>query len=119
MLQEIKIDAPNVVGAKISGKLNKDDINKIINSIKEKLKTQDKINVYVELETFEGISFEGLLDDFKFALPNITKFKKKAVVSDKQWVENWINFANKLFPFAEVKQFSFKEKDKALEWIKN
>jgi len=46
-------------------------------------------------------------------------FDKKAVVTDKTWMKKITPLINKLFPNIEVKCFSFKDKNEAVEWVKS
>ena len=81
MIELIDIPSPRAVGAKISGKIEKSDLDQIIAAIEKKLQKVDKLGIYVELESFGGISFDALAEDVKFGLANLNRFDKKAVVS--------------------------------------
>ena len=117
MIQLLPMPIAKVVGVRISGKMEKADIEQVAKTIEAKLAAHDKVSIYAEIESFEGISFEGLVADIKFALPHLHDFDKKAIVSEKRWIEHLVAIGDKLFPSAEVRHFSFDERDEALRWV--
>ena len=68
------------------------------------------------MESFEGISIEAFFKDLKFAIKNFRKFDKKAVVTDKAWMQKLGNFSDKLFSSMEIKVFPFEETEEARNW---
>ena len=117
MIELVPIPATNVIGVRIVGKMEKADIDKTTQEIEKKLTVHDKVNIYAEIESFEGITIEALVADVKFAFPHLRDFNKKAVVSEKPWIENLVAIGDKLFPSVEVRHFSFDQKDEALQWV--
>ena len=59
------------------------------------------------------------MEDIRFAFPHLRNFEKKAVVSEKGWVEKLIDIGDKLFPSIEVRHFSFDQKDEAIKWVQS
>ena len=113
----VQIEADNVIGIKIDGKIVKPDLEKVFTVVEEKLATHPKLRIYVEVESFEGISLDALIADLKFALPKMNKFERKAVVSDQGWMKPIIEVGDKLFPSIDVKLFTRAERDAALAWV--
>ncbi len=116
MLELIAIQAKNVVGIRISGKIEKADIEKVKKEVEARLAVFRKLRVYVELESFGGISLEALVADLKWAFPHLKNFEKKAVVSEKGWIGKLVGVGNLLVPGIEVRHFTFEEKREALAW---
>ena len=116
-MMEIVEIAPKVLGLKIHGKIREEDMKKMISVCEEKMKTEERIAVYVEVVEMGGITFDALLEDLKFALPNLKRFYKKAVVSDSKWHEPLTKIGDKLFPSIEIRHFSPEHKKDALEWV--
>ena len=119
MIELIELQSQNVVGVRVSGKIDKTDIEKTTKAIEDKLAAVDRLRIYVELESFGGISIEALVEDIRFAFPHLRNFEKKAVVSEKGWVEKLIDIGDKLFPSIEVRHFSFDQKDEAIKWVQS
>jgi hypothetical protein len=117
MIELIPIESQKVVGIRINGKIEKADMEKITRDIDEKLKSQEKLRIYVELESFGGISFEAFIEDIKLGFSHLREFEKKAVVSDKAWVARLADWGGQLIPSMEVKHFTFEEREKALDWV--
>ena len=117
MIKIIDFDKKKILSVAISGKISADDIENISKIAKEKFKNADKLSIYVEMESFEGISLGAFFKDLKFGLKNIGKFDKKAVVTDKAWVNKLGEFSDKLFGSIEIRCFPFEEKDAAKEWV--
>ncbi len=119
MLEIIDIGAENVLACKIDGKLELDDIERLKTRVGEILADHEKVRVYVEVESFDGISFSALWEDLKMSFGNLTKLSHKAVVSDKKWKDNMAKIADKISPCIELKQYPLEDRDAAIEWIKS
>lgn len=117
MIELIEI-APKVLGLKILGKIREEDMHNMIAVCEKKMESAERIAVYVEVVEMGGISFNALVEDLKFALPNLKRFSKKAVVSDSKWHEPLIKIGDKLFPSIEVRHFTPEQREDALEWVK-
>ncbi len=119
MIELIDTNSPRAVALKICGKIEKSDIDAVINAVEKKLEHSEKLGVYVELESFGGISIDALVEDLMFGIPNVKHFDKKAVVSDKNWMEKLVEVGDKFFPSIEVRHFSPEEKEDAMDWVKS
>ncbi len=117
MIEILDMAAAGVIGVRIAGKMDKADMDRVIAAAKAKFDEAEKLGVYVEVESFDGISFEALLEDLKFALPNLAKFKKKAVVSDKEWMGTIAAVSDRLFPNVEIKHFPIDHAADARTWV--
>lgn len=118
MLELIDIGAENVLALKMDGKIELDDIERVKTRVGEILENHEKVRVYAEVESFDGISIQALWEDLKLGFGNMSKFSHKAVVSDKKWMANMAKIADKVVPSVELKHFTPDERDAAIEWIK-
>jgi len=117
MTELLDVGTPGVIGVRVSGRIEKSDIDQIIAAAKPKFDEAEKICAYVEMEDFDGIFFEALLEDLKFALPNLGRLKKKAVASDTKRMETTVAMGDQVFPNAEIKHFPFDRVAEAKNWI--
>ncbi len=117
MIEQVEIPSTKAVGFKVSGKINDEDIKLVIDAINRKFQQEDKLAIYVELEDFQGISLKALIDDLKFGIPNMHRFNRKAVVSDKSWHETLMEISDKVMPGIDLKHFNKDEKEAALLWV--
>ena len=118
MVEIISVDGENIIGCRIEGKIDTDDINKLKSITEEKLKNKKKLRVYVEVINLGGISFEAFFEDLKLAFRHYSDFEKKAVVTNYEWVKKITPITNRIFRGVETKCFSFEEKDDAIKWLK-
>ncbi|MDJ0579732.1 STAS/SEC14 domain-containing protein [Crocosphaera sp.] len=118
MLKLLPIEIENAIAITVSGKLDKSDINEVIKAIETKFLQSGQVSIYVEVDTFGGITLDALIAELKFALPNFKRFSKKAVVTEKKWIEKWIEIADPLFPSIQVKHFTHAQKAEAIAWLK-
>ncbi|NDV20618.1 STAS/SEC14 domain-containing protein [Pseudodesulfovibrio sp. JC047] len=118
MITLIDIPSEKTLGLKISGKINKEGMDSVIHKIQTLMgATNQRLNIYVELEKWEGFTLAALYEDMKFSLPSMRRFAKEAIVTDKSWVAPLIKFNDKLFPSLELKAFPKEEKTTALKWV--
>ena len=117
MIHFIPLKTGHVIGVRISEKIERQDMDAMIEMMKKMFEKHERISIYVEVESFRGISFPALMDDLKFALPNFKRFAKKAVVSQMKWMGKWTKVADHFFPSIEVKHFIPEQKATALKWV--
>ncbi len=117
MAHIIPMEADNIVGMRVKGKLSEEDFDRIVTVIDERLTRHEKLRIYVEMESFGGMSLETFFKDVQFGLKRYDRFDKKAIVTDQAWVQKVVPVVDKLFPNIEVKAFPFEEKERAKEWV--
>lgn len=117
MIEPIPLPLDNVVGFRIDGKINADDISRISDLIEARLERNPKLRIYAEVKRVSGMSIEAFLKDITFSLRHFRDFEREAIVSDTAWVKKLADIGDKMFPSIEVRHFSTSEKDEALEWI--
>ena len=106
-----------IIGVNIDGKIESEDIDRVVKSIEQKLKQEGKLRIYAEVNNWSGMSLEAFIKDLKFSLQHLQDFEKEAIVSDGKWLASLASLGNTLFSSIEVKHFTFADRDKALEWI--
>lgn len=119
MIKFIELKSEQIIGIVIANKIEIEDIKQVEIIIEKRLKSYEKLRVYVELEKFSGFSLEALLEDLKFAFKHFQDFDKKAVICDNQWLDQITRFSDKLLPNIEVKCFSFTQKQEAIAWLES
>lgn len=119
MIEILVMPADYIVGIKVSGKIEKDDILPLIETMKSKFDLHEKLSVYVEVESWEGITVSALWEDLKFGLPHLKAINKKAVVTDRQWLNRVVEWADMLFPGVEAEPFGLQQKEQAIHWLMN
>ena len=107
----------NVVGFRISGRIEDADFDRVAALIEQTLDAHDRVRVYAEIESLDGVSLDALWKDLRFSCKHIRDVEREAVVTDKQWLANLAQISDKLFSGLEVKHFGLDQKDEARDWI--
>ena len=118
MLELIPFEEGNIIGFRLSGRIEDESFDEAAAKMEEMLKEHKKLRVYAEIEEIGGMSVNTFMKNIHFKLKHFTDFEKEAIVSDKSWLETWISIADKIFPHIEVKHFSPEEKEEAKEWLR-
>lgn len=118
MLQLLEESKGDLVAIRVSGHVDKDDYAVMLPVLEEKIKQHNKISVYAELQDVEAYTLEALWEDVKFDIRHASDFKKAAIVGDEKWLDLLTTMASP-FTSAQVKYFDFRERDKAMEWVKS
>ncbi|MDE1465292.1 STAS/SEC14 domain-containing protein [Spartinivicinus poritis] len=117
MVEIFPLISDKVIAIEVDGKIEKIDVDRLVKVIDDKLKHHSQLNIFVEMKSFSGIALDALVEELKFALSHFKKFGKKAIVSDKTWIEKAVVISDKLFPSIEVQSFAPEEREKAIEWL--
>ncbi len=118
MIQPVKFQEENIIGFRMEGKINEDEIKSWADLLDQKSDASRKLRVYVEAANIDDVSLKAVMADLKFDLTHLGDFEKAAFVSDDTWTK-LSAFAAKLIPNIDAKHFSVAEKDEAKEWIKS
>jgi hypothetical protein len=116
MFQYLKEHSEDLIAVKVTGKLEKADYDSLIPKMEEKIRRYGKVNLYWEMEDFEGWQPSGLLQDLQFDIKHANDYKKIAMVGEKKW-EKWMSNLMKPFTSAEIKYFDLTERRQAIEWV--
>ncbi|KKB11540.1 hypothetical protein VE25_12155 [Devosia geojensis] len=115
------ISAPEHVAAfHLAGTVTADDYDKIIPEVEEKLQNHEDIGILADLTGLEDMTGGALARDFQYGLGKLGemhRFKRAAVISDKQWIKAATEIADKVFPQVEARVFQKDEKDQAMRWV--
>jgi len=117
MLTSIPFADDRVVGFRIEGRVTTEVLDQAIALIDAALLRHEKVRMYVEMPSFDGISVEAFYKDMKYGLSNWGRFEREAVVTDKHWMEKMAILADKLFSSIDVRVFPSDQTDAARDWI--
>ena len=117
MLQIIELTGGNIITTKASGKLKKEDMEKIHPLIHAILDKGMKVRWYFEMEDFTGWDLPGFWEDLKIDTTHAQDYEKIVMVGGKKW-QDWITQFMKPFTNAEVKYYDLEDRETAKKWIK-
>lgn len=108
----------NVVGVLLTGKITKDDYNKVlIPALDQAKQAPGKIRLLMEFaENFSGYSIKAMYKDARYGFKNIKYFEKCAMINAPSWVRMLMKIFDKLTPWA-CRNFETEQRDKAWEFI--
>jgi hypothetical protein len=119
MLQWIE-SADDVIALRIADKITGADLNEIMDRLDELLKGRDKVHVYVESRSIDGIELSGLATHMARSAPlfgKLGRFGRVAVVADQAWVRAGSRLESALLPFISYRVFTPDDRDAALRWV--
>ena len=112
------LDSPsNVVAVRAVGTLTRDDYEQVLDPAVERLLAAhgELRAVIVVGDEFDSVTAGGAWEDTKFGLAHWGKWKRCAVVTDKDWAKHGVKLFGWMMP-GEVKVFGDDEIADALEW---
>lgn len=114
-------ETANMVGFKLQGSITAEDIGIIVDILEKKFESEEKVNLYIEVEEDLDESFGGILEHAKKAftvvLPNLGKIKKIAMIADKERIQKIMDYKD-LFFTIELRGFQSIERESAHDWVK-
>lgn len=115
-MQELPKD---ILGIMLTGKLRKEDYDRI-NPLMEKYKQeQGEFKLYIELIDFKWPSAGAMWEDLKAGFNYMGSVKAVAIVTDQDWLEDIAENMGKILPNIKTDGFEPDEKEEALRWIKS
>lgn len=113
--------APGYVAAfHLAGTVTAGDYDRMLPRIEEKLERHEDIGVLADLTGLENMTGGAIVRDFQYGLGKLGqthRFRRAAVISDKQWIKAATEMTDKLFPQIEARVFPEDEKDLAMRWV--
>ena len=112
--------AEDIIAIKISGKILRDELMKVVDRVEESLKENVKTHVYVEVEDFTGIDMAAMGEYLPRAFPmlgKLARFGRVAVVSDQRWLRWAAKLESALLPNISYETFEGAERARALAWV--
>ncbi|CAA0104652.1 Uncharacterised protein [Zhongshania aliphaticivorans] len=117
MLELLQLPFPHVVGVRVSGKINHTDIDLILQEVEHKLLEEDNLNIFIELDHFEGFTARGWLKEMRFLAKYINRFTRTAILGEPRWFNRGSTFITRIFPNIEIEHFIPLQRDEALIWV--
>ena len=108
----------NIIGFKYDEEVTADDYETILFPAFEVASANmEHFNVLCELgENFTNIKPGAIKDDLEIGLRYFRKWKKIALISDKQWVNHTVQALRFIIP-GHVRTFTTDKKKEAIDWL--
>lgn len=112
--------APDVIAAKISDTLTRDELLVLVERLEWSLEQHEKTHIFVEIENFSGVEAAAMAEYLPRAfamLGKLRRFGRVAVVSDLAWIRWATRIESALLPHISYETFTSDERHRALAWV--
>lgn len=99
----------------VSGKLTKEDYERLVPDVEERIRQHGKIRLMLVTHDFHGWQAGALWEDIKFDAKHFNDIERLAIVGEKQWEKGMAIFC-KPFTTAKVRFFEHGHEDEARQW---
>jgi hypothetical protein len=100
----------------LSGKLTKEDYEKFVPKIEQRIRDKGKLRLLVELLDFHGWEMAALWEDIKFDAKHFKDIEQLALVGHSKWEQGMATFC-KPFTAAKVRYFDESKLADAQQWL--
>ena len=116
---EVLESPKHLVAMKLSGKLTADDIANAYKATDEKLKDNERISFFAEVDDSMGLTVEGAIKDLTEAVGQfgkLSRYYRAAIVTKSGWLGTLARVEGLVFSSIDVRVFPPDERDKAFAW---
>ncbi len=113
--------AADVLALEVSGKIVGSDLDAIMDALDRAMADHDKVHVFVETRSIDGLELSGLPGYVARALPlfgKLGRFGRVAVVADQAWVRAGSRRESAMLPNISYRVYLPDERDEALAWVR-
>lgn len=113
--------AEDVIVVKVAERITGADLTAIMDRLEQSMASHDKVHVYVETQSIDGIEVSGLGSHMARSTPLLGKlrqFGRVAVVADQAWVRIATRIESALLPFVSYRTFEPEQRAEALAWVR-
>lgn len=119
MLEIIEIGIDNALAFQMSGKITESDMDIALSEAKDKIERHGQIVIYEKINSFEGVEVAAMMEEFKYIFDvGMSNILKVAILTDKKWIEQIVNFEGKIFSSIQMKCFTLEEQGQAVQYLK-
>jgi hypothetical protein len=110
----------DVIALRVSDKITGTDLDAIMDRLDALMAAHDKIHIFVETRSIDGIELSGLGSYMKRAMPlfgMLGRFGRVAVVADQLWIRLGTRIESALLPFVSYRTFLPEQREEAFAWV--
>jgi len=119
-MHEFIDSSDDVLALTVSGKITGSDLDAIMTRLDSAMARHEKVHVFVETRTIDGIELSGLPAYTARAMPlfgKLTRFGRVAIVADQAWVRLASRLESAILPFISYRVFEPDQRADALAWV--
>ena len=117
---ELLESADDVIAGMVSDKITGRDLEAIMDRLDEAMAKHDKVHVFVETRSIDGIEIWSLPKYVERAMPlfgKLERFGRVAVVADQTWVRIGARLESALLPNIRYRTYLPEQREEALAWV--
>jgi hypothetical protein len=110
----------DVIALRVSDKITGADLDAIMDRLDKVMAKHDKVHVFVETHSINGIEVSSLPSYMARAMPlfgKLDRFGRVAVVADQAWVRVGTRLESAVLPNISYRTYMPEERDEALAWV--
>ena len=115
-LQLAETDNGKVLEVHASGKLAKEDYQRLTPEAERLIKNHGKIRVLFDMSDFHGWEAGALWEDIKFDVKHFSHFERIAMIGEKKWQKAMSAFCRP-FTTAKIRYFEHPQMSDARSWL--
>lgn len=119
-MHEFIDSSDDVIALQVSQKITGNDLQAIMDRLDDVMARHDKVHVFVETQSIDGIEVSSLPSYMARAMPlfgKLSSFGRVAVVADQAWVRVGTRLESALLPNIRYRTYMPEERDEALAWV--
>ncbi|UNU41783.1 STAS/SEC14 domain-containing protein [Sphingopyxis sp. YF1] len=112
--------ADDVLAVSLSDRITGDELDRIMDRLDAIMAHHDKVHVFVQTHSIDGIELKGLGAYMARAMPllgKLNRFGRVAVVADQAWIRAATKLESAVLPFISYRVFEPQDRDAALAWV--
>ncbi|PKQ00490.1 MAG: STAS/SEC14 domain-containing protein [Alphaproteobacteria bacterium HGW-Alphaproteobacteria-13] len=112
--------ADDVIAVCVTDKISGAELDTIMDRLDGAMARHDKVHVFVETRSIDGIEVAGLGSYAMRALPllgKLDRFGRVAVVADQGWIRAATKIESALLPHISYRVFEPEGRDEAFAWV--
>ena len=119
MLEELD-SVDDVLAIRVSHKITGADLDAIMDRLDRLMANHEKVHVFVETRSIDGIELTRLPNYMARALPlfgKLDRFGRVGVVADQAWIRAATRLESALLPNIKYRVYEPDEREEALAWV--
>lgn len=112
--------ADDVIALQVSDKVTGPDLDAIMDRLDAAMAGHDKVHVFVEARSIDGLELAGLPAYAARAMPlfsKLNRFGRVAVVADQAWLRAGTRLESAILPSISYRVFTPEHREEALAWV--
>lgn len=113
--------ADDVIALEIADKISGGELDTVMDRLDAAMARHDKVHIFVETRSIDGIEIAGLGAYMTRALPllgKLDRFGRVAVVADQGWIRAATRIESAVLPHIRYRVFEPDTRDEALAWVR-